>query len=248
MSFARCADCTVRHLNRRLSFCQNEAVPSQLIRLTGWSSVPGKKPACPFRYTRTCSAMPVATRWRTPVTIPARCRITSDTRISSTQYDILSCRQRVSRNFGGSKTGLHSPAARREQAFPGRLAYWIRGIRPEKTRAFPTGARPLVTTAFAAATSNPGLSPLDFFLAVMRDPSIPPDWRFRAAQSAAPYVHPKPERAQAVDSAATTKQIEGPREDPLFAAFEAYERVEDERIERIRIERSQKAKTDRELP
>jgi hypothetical protein len=91
----------------------------------------------------------------------------------------------------------------------------------------------LVNTAFAAAASSPGLSPLDFFLAVMRDPSIPPDWRFKAAQAAAPYVHPKPERAQAVDPEATAKQIEGPREDLLYAAFEAYERADKEECERI---------------
>jgi len=80
----------------------------------------------------------------------------------------------------------------------------------------------LVSAAFAATASSPGLLPVDFFLAVMRDPSIPPDWRFRAAQAAAPYVHPKAERAQAVDPAATTKQIEDPSKDPLYEAFLAY--------------------------
>jgi hypothetical protein len=49
----------------------------------------------------------------------------------------------------------------------------------------------LVSAAFSAATSNPELSPVDFFLAVMRDPSIPPDWRFRAAQAAAPLRPPQ---------------------------------------------------------
>jgi hypothetical protein len=90
----------------------------------------------------------------------------------------------------------------------------------------------LVTTAFAAATSNPELSPLDFFLAVMRDPSIPSDWRFRAAQAAAPYVHPKPERAQAVDPEATAKQIEDPckdpSKDPLYESFLAFGRASGE--------------------
>ena len=62
----------------------------------------------------------------------------------------------------------------------------------------------------------------------MREPSIPADWRFKAAQVAAPYVHPKAERAQAVDPAATAEQIEGPskskdlRDDPLYQAFQAY--------------------------
>jgi hypothetical protein len=84
----------------------------------------------------------------------------------------------------------------------------------------------LVSAAFSAATSNPELSPLDFFLAVMRDPSIPPDWRFKAAQAAAPYVHPKPERAHAVDQQAAAKQIEDPckdiSKDPLYEAFLAF--------------------------
>ena len=108
-----------------------------------------------------------------------------------------------------------------------------RGSKPGERRGgrkpgTPNKKTALVTTAFAAATSNPELSPLDFFLAVMRDPSIPPDWRFRAAQVAAPYVHPKAERAQAVDPEATAKQIEGPykdlSKDPLYEAFQAYAR------------------------
>jgi|SRR6516165_630908 len=121
-----------------------------------------------------------------------------------------------------------------------------RGSKPGERRGgrqpgTPNKTTALINTAFAATTSNPGLSPLDFFLAVMRDPSIPPDWRFRAAQAAAPYVHPKPERAQAVDPEATSKQIEGackdPRNDPSYEAFQAWEREiaeEGDRIERSR--------------
>jgi hypothetical protein len=102
-----------------------------------------------------------------------------------------------------------------------------RGSKPGERRGgrqqgTPNKKTALVTTAFAAATSNPEVSPLDFFLAVMRDPSIPPEWRFKAAQAAAPYVHPKPERAQAVDPEATAKQIADPckdiSKDPLYEA------------------------------
>ena len=68
--------------------------------------------------------------------------------------------------------------------------------------------------------------PLDFFLAVMRNSSIPPEWRFKAAQAAAPYIHPKAEPAQGVDPAATAKQIESPStditKDPLYESFLAY--------------------------
>src|SRR5262245_64622395 len=105
-----------------------------------------------------------------------------------------------------------------------------RGSKPGERRGgrqpgTPNKTTVLAHTAFAAATSNPELSPLDFFLAVMRDPSIPADWRFRAAQAAAPYVHPKPERAQAVDPEATAKQIKnesGPS--PLAEAIAAIRR------------------------
>ena len=109
-----------------------------------------------------------------------------------------------------------------------------RGSKPGERRGgrqpgTPNRKTALINTAFAAATSNPELSPLDFFLAVMRDPSIPPDWRFRAAQAAAPYVHPKAERAQAVDVTATTEQIEGSgndiSKDPLYESFLAWERA-----------------------
>jgi hypothetical protein len=104
-----------------------------------------------------------------------------------------------------------------------------RGSKPGERRGgrqpgTPNRKTALITTAFASATSNPELSPLDFFLAVMREASIPPEWRFRAAQAAAPYVRPKPERAQAVDPEATAKQIEDPSKDPLYEAFQAYGR------------------------
>ena len=109
-----------------------------------------------------------------------------------------------------------------------------RGSKPGERRGgrqpgTPNKSTALVNAAFSAATSNPELLPLDFFLAVMRDPSIPSDWRFRAAQAAAPYVHPKAERTQAVDPTATAKQIEGPSDDlsndRVFEAFRAWEPV-----------------------
>jgi hypothetical protein len=115
-----------------------------------------------------------------------------------------------------------------------------RGSKPGERRGgrqlgTPNKTTVLANTAFAAATSNPELSPLDFFLAVMRDPSIPADWRFKAAQAAAPYFHPKPERAQAVDPEATAKQIESESgRDPLSEAIEAFRRGDHlrDRIER----------------
>jgi hypothetical protein len=83
----------------------------------------------------------------------------------------------------------------------------------------------LVNAAFDAATSNPDLSPLDFLLEVMRNSSIPPDQRIKAALAALPYVHSKPERAPATDPTTTARQIEvGSDSDPLSEAIEAYSR------------------------
>jgi len=38
---------------------------------------------------------------------------------------------------------------------------------------------------------GPDAQPLDYMLAVMRDPNAHPEMRARMAQAAAPYVHPK---------------------------------------------------------
>jgi hypothetical protein len=59
----------------------------------------------------------------------------------------------------------------------------------------------------------------------MRDASLPPDWRIKAAQTALPYVHVKPERPPATDPAATAREIEGGADsDPLSEAIDALER------------------------
>jgi hypothetical protein len=120
-----------------------------------------------------------------------------------------------------------------------------RGSKPGERRGgrqpgTPNKKTALVNAAFDAATSNPELLPIDFFLAVMRDPSIPADWRFRAAHAAAPYVHRKAERAQAVDPPATAKHIEGPKdpsEDPLYQALQAWKRAGDEEYEKWAAQR-----------
>ena len=45
------------------------------------------------------------------------------------------------------------------------------------------------TTCGGAA--GDGLTPLEYMLAVMRDPNEPPERRDEMAKAAAPYVHPK---------------------------------------------------------
>ena len=105
-----------------------------------------------------------------------------------------------------------------------------RGSKPGERRGgrqpgTPNKKTALVNTAFNAATSNPDLSPLDFLLGVMRDASISPDWRIKAAQAALPYVHVKPERSPATDPAASARPIEGEADsDPLSEAIEAFRR------------------------
>jgi hypothetical protein len=64
-----------------------------------------------------------------------------------------------------------------------------RGSKPGERRGgrqpgTPNKKTALLNAALDAATSKPDLSPLDFLLEVMRDSSIPPDWRIKAALAA----------------------------------------------------------------
>jgi hypothetical protein len=101
-----------------------------------------------------------------------------------------------------------------------------RGSKPGERRGgrqpgTPNKKTAIVNAAFDAATSNPDLSPLDFLLEVMRDSSLLPDWRIKAALAALPYVHSKPERTPATDPGTTARQIEAGSDDPLAAAMRA---------------------------
>jgi hypothetical protein len=53
-----------------------------------------------------------------------------------------------------------------------------------------------VASDIIRAARESGATPLDYMLAVMRDPDADPQRRDRMAQAAAPYVHP---RAEAVE-------------------------------------------------
>jgi hypothetical protein len=111
-----------------------------------------------------------------------------------------------------------------------------RGSKPGERRGgrqpgTPNKKTAIANAAFDAATSNPDLSPLDFLLEVMRDSSLLPDWRIKAALAALPYVHSKPERTPATDPATTARQIEAGSDDPLAAAMRAW-READYRIEK----------------
>ena len=53
----------------------------------------------------------------------------------------------------------------------------------------------------ANAAAHPAITPLEFMLGMMADPNVDPSRRFRAAQAAAPFVHPKPTGAPTGDGA-----------------------------------------------
>jgi hypothetical protein len=97
-----------------------------------------------------------------------------------------------------------------------------RGSKPGERRGgrqpgTPNKKTALVNAAFDAATSNADLSPLDFLLGVMRDSSVSPDWRLKAAQAALPHIHSKPVRSPATDPAVSVKQVEGMSEEEVRA-------------------------------
>ena len=75
--------------------------------------------------------------------------------------------------------------------------------RPKQSHAVP--ARMILTEAMLA-----GMSPLEYMLAVMRDPGADEARRDRMAQAAAPYVHARAESAgkkqQAEDLSATAER------------------------------------------
>ena len=110
-----------------------------------------------------------------------------------------------------------------------------RGSKPGERRGgrkpgTPNKSTALVNAAFDAATANPDLSPLDFLLGVMRDSSIPPDCRMKAAQAALPYTNSKLARSPATDPAVNAKQVEtlsaerDIKQDPLYQSILAWER------------------------
>ena len=92
-----------------------------------------------------------------------------------------------------------------------------RGSQPGERRGgrqkgTPNKKTALINAALAATASNPDISPLDFLLGVMRDPSVSPELRIRVAQAAAPFVHAKPGGSHPSDRSSSAIQIEGGRD------------------------------------
>jgi hypothetical protein len=60
-----------------------------------------------------------------------------------------------------------------------------------RSSALPTDDAPDTTTWPRNAPDDPAQTPLDFLLAIMRNPEIPRSERVDAANKAAPYLHSK---------------------------------------------------------
>jgi hypothetical protein len=72
-----------------------------------------------------------------------------------------------------------------------------RGSRPGerrggRQRGTPNKKTLIKNAVFLAVAAEPNRSPLDFMLALMRDPQVPLDTRIEMAAAAAPFVHAKP--------------------------------------------------------
>ena len=65
------------------------------------------------------------------------------------------------------------------------------GGRQKGTRNKRTQALQAEVEAVRMQVDASGMTPLDFILAVMRDPAADPALRFDAAKAAAPYIHPR---------------------------------------------------------
>ncbi len=78
-----------------------------------------------------------------------------------------------------------------------------------RKRGTPNKKTALTNAAFADAASNLEVTPLEFLLAIMRDPTVSPDLRVKVAQAAAPFIHAKPGRSHPVDPMTNAKQIDG---------------------------------------
>ncbi len=80
------------------------------------------------------------------------------------------------------------------------------GLRPNSGRK--TGTKNIKTKVIAERCAEEGITPLEYMLEIMRDPTQEFDTRMDAAKSCAPYMHPKLASVeQKVDADITTGTI-----------------------------------------
>jgi hypothetical protein len=89
----------------------------------------------------------------------------------------------------------------RPRAKNSEVAKMPRGSKPGerrggRQRGTPNKKTLLKNAVFCAAAADPNRSPLEFMLALMRDPQVPLDLRIEMATQAAPFVHARPEPAR----------------------------------------------------
>ena len=113
-----------------------------------------------------------------------------------------------------------------------------RGSKPGERRGgrqkgTPNKKTALINAAFAATASNPDISPLDFLLGVMRDPSVSPELRVKVAQAAAPFVHAKPGGSRPSDRSSSAIQIEGGRDFTIDPGLAKALRDDSERLNQL---------------
>jgi hypothetical protein len=70
------------------------------------------------------------------------------------------------------------------------------------------GTRNKRDALFYAAASSPDVAPLDFMLALMRDPQAPIDVRLDMAVAAAPFVHTKPRASRPPPTSVPESEME----------------------------------------
>ncbi len=107
-----------------------------------------------------------------------------------------------------------------------------------RQRGTPNKKTALASAAFAAAASNPDMTPLDFLLGIMRDPTVSPELRIKGAQAAAPFVHAKPGRSHPVDPMTNAKQIEGISDFVIEPGLARRLRDDRERLKQLERKRS----------
>ena len=90
---------------------------------------------------------------------------------------------------------------------------------PDAPQSWPFGTEPAEPPPAPPATDTADLTPLDYFLGLMRDPCQDEKLRFQAAAQALPYMHPKKggagKKAEKQDEANKVASKFGARPAPL---------------------------------
>jgi hypothetical protein len=98
------------------------------------------------------------------------------------------------------------------------------------------GSRLQKTAAIAHRLVEEGQTPLEYILAVMRDPSHPTELRLDCAKAALAYIHPRIAQVQNLTQSATTIVQNNYGDGALRKAWERVERDKEQRLLAARSE------------